>query len=92
VLLLQALVPLILPGPEQLRLSLFGQCQEILGVCSQSELDRSALLKLLKRVLPDRLQQPVAHGSFVASFDHDQRLLHEPGEQIQDLALRDACT
>ena len=54
------------------------------------DLDLPAFLELLQRVLPDGLEHPVTHDSFVTPPGHDQRLFYESGEKIQDVLLLDA--
>jgi len=46
-------------------------------------------LQLLQGVLPDGFQQPVAHPSLVAPFGHDQRLLCQSVEKVQDFSFLD---
>ena len=51
----------------------------------------ASLLELLLGVLPDGLEQSVAHrAALTDGLGHHQRLLHKPREQIQDVVLLDA--
>ncbi len=54
----------------QPHLGLFGQSEEELRVPAPDHLRFLTFLQLLERVLPDRLQQPVAHPTVLSRLRH----------------------
>src|SRR4028119_2062019 len=87
VLFLQPFHPLYLIRPLKLWLRPLGEVEEELRVPPPRLVGLAALPQLLERVLPDRLQHPVAHlvAPRVRLGHHDERLLHQPPEESKDL-------
>src|SRR4051812_21746055 len=49
----------------------------------------AALFQFLPRVLEHRFEHSVAHLSFVVGLGKDQRLVHEPRNEVQDIYFLD---
>src|SRR5215213_1070452 len=93
VLGLQALEPLRIFGPPQLRLGFLGQGKEEASVPAPYLIGIACLLELLLSVLPDGLEQPVSHPAASCGLKPNKRLLHQSSKQIKAVALLDiACS
>jgi hypothetical protein len=90
VLRVQPCHPEILPGPDQLRFGLFGKGEEEVSVPDPHLVSLPALLQLQPGVLADRLQHPVARHASGGCPYHHERLVYQPAEEVEDIAVLDA--
>src|SRR5215208_6960104 len=85
---LQAFEPLSILWCTQPRLGFLCEGEEEGSVLMPYLLTFASLLQLLLGVLPDQLEQSVAHrAALPKSLGHHQRFLHKPVEHIQDVTL-----
>ena len=64
----------------------------MLRVATPPLVDDPGLLEALARVVPQRLEEPIARRSGVGAFDGQHRLRHEPGERVDHVEALDAVT
>ena len=81
---LQFIQAMLLLRAKQARLDLLGEPQEVLNMPALHRGRSAALGQSLLRILPDRLQHPIAHLA-VVFVNQRQRLFHQTRQQIQDL-------
>src|SRR5215212_3370858 len=89
-LYLQPPQPRLLLQALQLRLGLLGQGKEEGTVSAQRGIGFSALVEPFARVLPNRLEHPVAYWAILGDLGHNKRLVYQSREQVEDILLLDA--
>ena len=86
----KALAPCELVGTPDARRELLSYGGIVLSVASTPAVGYAALVEALGRVLPDRLEELVAHHPVRSRLGHDHRLGHKAGERVEDVPALDA--